>query len=652
MKEFIGLSPMLYFAIERWWSTQAESEGHSKQGICFGIALKPPSRGWHNKVTQRFVESWESLRGLMSPRNVDKWKELATAGDCLERHLFHSVALLSTTTVRGDRVGAEWLLDVLVKWYSSVRHWFDSHSNELWRPHFVTVALLKDDWSAVLSRLSELSATVVAEPTTTGVFPPALKNLWRDLCCIAIYIHLLWGKDCECENSLAALVVSILASGKALRGDEDDTTRVHRNADDLLICILRQRYADSRYTEYLNTCIEQLLELAEPEPISGRLYSRYGAHDLDHLSEGQLLALMLAAPPGWSPSTEIRARLHGWAGGRDDNLRDVQRLLAQWSESLRKAEFMSWRTQYDCLKAEGALDFDEHRKALAVQFDALRNELAARREEIVAQADISAERLLQFGRWGSSRAFAKETARFPISAFRKVGVFDEAEDAAAVPNAVSINRMNRGEFTEPLQEQIAVNEDDWIANVVRDHAGALILWNAIHKLAPADVQADTPEKYWTEFKQYVNEAHAKGLHPLLLLENPTIPEWVYEWGNERFGRPIAGRPSDLSVVSKQRPELTGYQFDLNGVPVVSAPLAAGSSILFVLESLESVDFARKADGSFVTASVTSTPDARSLVDLKLAWQVRAQIDTSHRSVRLIYARQEEPPSAGLDNTSP
>ena len=639
MKEFLELSPIFYFAVARWWRATVEIEGHAQHGICSGVVLKPPARGRHDDALRQFVQAWESLRRQMAPRKAQEWKELAATGPCLERHLFHTVALLSTATVRGDRLGAESLVDVLVRWYGDVRIWFAQHANDLWRPYFVTYALFGDDWAVVQGRLGELTATLIAEPTPMGVFRSALKNLWRDLCCITIFIHLLWGKQCECESSLATVVVRALTSGRALRGCEHDAVKPYANADELLIAILRQRYADARYTEYLNTCIEKFLDLAQPEPIPGRIYSRYGAWDLDYLSEAQLLALMLVCARNWTPGAEIRGLLQGWTGKRDNELRDLQGLLGKWSGLLKSDEFASRKAQYDCLRVEGSPEFDEHRVDLAGRLDSWQQELAARYEQAVAEADISAERLLAFGHWASALAFAKATANFPISAFRTVGIVDQAEHVAAVLNSVSINRMRRGEFTDPVREPVAVNEEEWIAKVVRDHAAAIVLWNLLRELAPVDVLANSAETYWIAFKQYASDAQEKGLHPILLLENPTIPEWVYEWGNTRFGRPTAELPSDLSVVKKQRPDLKGYQFDLNGVPVISAPLPPGASILLILESLVSVDFVRRDDGRFVTATVDPTPDEQNLVDLKLSWHARARIDTTHRAVRLVYTNK-------------
>lgn len=641
LTHLVELSPRLYRLVERWWEGAIEQDGQTQHGPCNGVVLSPPSRGAHNRAVKGFVEAWESLRTRMSPRNVEKdsWSEHELTGGRLERHLFHTAVLLCETVLRGDRNGTKWLTDVLITWYTAQQSWFsDPRAHTLFRPYFVTLDILRYGSTDIAEQVRSASISVAGELVPMAVLSSALQNLWADMCCIVIYVQIGWGKACGCDKSLSAFVVRALALGTPLRDDGHSiSAKPYRDAETLFLAILRQRYADARYTARLNGYVEQLTELTRPEVIAGRIYSQYGARDLEYLAEEQLMALLLAAPNGWQPGNNIRMLLQSWSNVRDDDRRALERLLIAWKGKLEEPDFSHWQNAYDCLKQDNAMPFQEARTSLATSFGQLADFVTSIHKQAVAAAAPSAQRLLQIGQWASMTAFQKGSAAFPISEFEVRDIVGDLDS----PMTLTINRVNKGEFTEPPLSQTAINEGDWLADVVREHAAAMVLWKVISDLNPVERAAKTAQSYWREFKKYVNEVREAGLHPLILLENPTIPDWLYEWANPFPNERPAEKPADLVITRDNGSTPDGYQFTVNGVPVISAPLPSGSSILLVLESLHEVTFGRTPDGSFVTATVEPIPSEDDVVDLKLTWQARVKTG-AYPAVRLIYSRDDEP----------
>jgi hypothetical protein len=128
---------------------------------------------------------------------------------------------------------------------------------------------------------------------------------------------------------------------------------------------------------------------------------------------------------------------------------------------------------------------------------------------------------------------------------------------------------------------------------------------------------------------------AKGGKTILMLDNSTRPNWVWDWLHADFG---AGhkRPDDLQV-RRREGQGAGYVCDFNDIEVYVAPLPIGQSILLSKDAFRHLSFTNYGASRFVEVKVDELVGAKNLVDLKLTFSRRAEAGES-RAIRLIYAQ--------------
>lgn len=648
LKHFIALSPMLLRRIEGWWVRTIEQHGLTEHTFCNPAILRPPFYGVHNKVLIEFIGAWESLKNyrMPPPERDDKadWGGVQKSAEYLEVHLSHTLVMLYDCILRGDQNAAEWLADVLVKWYGGLHLRFGgSRDFFLRKQRLLTIEMMFNDWNEVKRRVEVESSGVSDELPPLAILAACLNNLWVDACCVAIYVLAVWNNGCKCDNSLPAQILSALINGRPFRdgGHTVGNNKPYRSADGLLIAILRQYYADGHYRRgyrnRLDNYVERISSLSQPERVAGRLYSRCGADDLDSVRDGQLLALLLAVPIGWKPSEEIETILDAWSRTENEKVREFQRMLRSWKERLNDSSFSGLRESHECLrsKAGTGIDFEAARSSLGQAIDQLLAIAAEAHQKALADTSPSEQRLVEIGQWASRKAFFKETASFPLPLFDEFVTIDKP----LTERSLVINGLKKGEFTEPPMADRATNEDDWFAETVRDHVASSVLAAVLDELEPERTEIETPEAYWAQIKRFANNSLAKGLQPLLLLQGHTIlEEWMQDWIYPSIEDSACLPPVDL-VVSKDRSQkVDGYLWSLNDIPVFDAPLSRSASVLLVRESFERIKFSCQPGGHYVQATTREVQGHPELVDLVLTWQSRISVK-KYPAILLSYGRQ-------------
>jgi hypothetical protein len=108
----------------------------------------------------------------------------------------------------------------------------------------------------------------------------------------------------------------------------------------------------------------------------------------------------------------------------------------------------------------------------------------------------------------------------------------------------------------------------------------------------------------------------------LLLENPTLPGWVYDWVHAPSDSRATPAPAGLKVMRNESRSDNDHLWTLNGIPVYSAPIERGASLLLARESFEQIEFSRLEDGRYVTVNWRPVEQHPELVDLVLEWHMR------------------------------
>jgi hypothetical protein len=367
--------------------------------------------------------------------------------------------------------------------------------------------------------------------------------------------------------------------------------------------------------------------------IPGRIYSGWGGEDLDSMRDGQLVLMALLVPDSWNPTARIEPTIREWVRENDEKLRELQDDLRQWKERLNSAEFGQYRAMFDCIKAErGGLTFDEAIRSAIAGIDDVLARLSTIRTEQLQSLPVSQSRLLEVGRWASSTGFSKESGAFPLPLFGTVLSSTETLQA----RSLVLQGISKGEYTEPEMAQRAADEAEFFDRLLRDRVADSVLQEVIRRLTGIEQRGNSAEAYWEQVKRYNQKAKRDGRRTLLLVENRTVPEWVYDWTNRYRNRDTV-IPSDMEVWHDSQLESESYLGNLNEVAVYVSRIPPGASVLVTAESFQSVSFTRLDNGNFVSAEAISIEDQPAIIDLKLTWWLDMVLDP-YPSLKLGYGR--------------
>lgn len=184
-------------------------------------------------------------------------------------------------------------------------------------------------------------------------------------------------------------------------------------------------------------------------------------------------------------------------------------------------------------------------------------------------------------------------------------------------------------------EQRAVNEAEYFADAMAQQVAVVVLSDVLHRSEIKEIAVQDAEAYWKALQAETHLLMAKGGMPILLLDNATRPDWVWDWQHADFGA-THKRPDDLQV-RRQEGRGDGYQCDFNDIEVFVAPIPIGQSLLLSKEAFRILTFTDYGGGRFVRADVVELEGAKNLVDLKLTFSRRVEIGEP-RVTRLAYSQ--------------
>lgn len=643
LAHLLRLSPILAGRLGTWWARSAEEQGKLEHSYCAPTLLNPPLLSTHRSALGTLVGAWESIKSHDFPPDrseTPSWAELTEAVVYYEHHLTETLIMLMHSVWRGDQEASEWLVDSLLKWWETLRYRFDETSFFLRRARFLTIELLAKEWSEAKEVIDTRIVGFSEAGAPSAVFAACLRNYWIDVCCVALYVQLTWAKDCECAKSLSARLAGSLLAGRPLRpgGDSIGTLKPFEGASDVLIAILRQYHAEGGYRRGYRARLDKLVErisgLRKPEMIPGRVYSGWGADDLDSVRDGQLMLICLTVKNGWRPIANVEKTIRQWLIEDNSSVRELARDLKQWIERVDHSEFTGMEHIHACVvdavETGEKPRFEDSIARLKEGLQELSDFIDKVQKEAVRDAAISAARLHEVAEWSSRLAFSSENAGLPIWLFRDVTTSTSAQRE----RSLILKNMNKGEFTDPEFVQRAVNEGDWYAKTVRDHVAAGVMADVLHELRVADVVADTAASYWQELTRTADEIHKASQRPVLLVENATIPKWIWDWTlTEHDER--APRPEGLVLQRLKESQGPGYLGNFNEVAVYVAPLPPGASYVIAREVLDSIQFRVGTGNLYVNVEVEPIAGKDELIDLRLTWAYTLTVGQS-QVTRLVY----------------
>lgn len=638
-------SGYFHYKLNRWWSRIVEEQGALSHGPCEATVPRAPAYTVYSTAIRSFVGGWEVLKNINLPitfNNANEWDKCREAGELYAKHLDETIAMLFDSLLIGNQEGAEWLCDTLIKWWDSTTFSHNNQSIPIKDDRKLTLQLLRKPWEEA-KEVIDISLDGLDSCIAQQVLAKkCIKNYWIDLCSVSLYAMLQFGKECDCERSLPAHLIKNLVQGKSLRagGGEDNNKLPICNPVELLIAIIRQYHIDGGYSQgyrsYLETLVERILRLAEPEMISGRIYTRVGTPDMDSLRDGQLILLCLLVDNEWTMSKNFIETVQGWGSENDDVLRNFERQLSEWQLRLADVEFMNYENIYSCISSEigSANELDSAISVLKGQISILLDNISGFREFQIQSREIGKKRLRDISIWSSKSAFCEDSGDVPVSLFRNVNHSSEKYKEYGL----RIRKVKKAAFVDPPMVELAVNEEEWYDHTVRSHVAFSVMTEAIRKLDLECIEVNGAAQYWEKIEDGASIIQKNGRTPILLVAGQAEPSWLLEWAESNYSE-FVELPTGLRWHRDNRIESKAYLCSLNEIPVYIAPIGAGSSILLAREAFDTLEFSKFEDKTFVEAYVEEIDESETLLDLKLTWRFNIILQ-SQECWKLQYTKNE------------
>jgi len=628
-EQVLRLPGLLMYQLGDWWTRRVEEQGTMVHDPNRAATLRPPLSRTYDDCLRSFVSGWESARDSVAELPEADSFDWANAADIASLHSSHvekTARMLLAAVARGDRAAAEWMADVLTKWWGS-----HEHDMEPWAirrgKEFITIDQLEMPWEELYAKLSlgdneghwreESSATL-----QRGVLLAALHNYWTDVRWLTVEL-LMWlasqaNPPTKYEDSFAIDMAAGLLRGKQWKGGgtmADPLNNFH--TPQFLLALVRQYAAGGQYRGgyigRLDAFVDSIKDIKRPSMVSARIYSFSGAGDVDSLQDLQLILLAALSSDEWKPGNELLRRIDIWMTTHYDCVAVLKNRLEELCQRAeKKGELALDLLSAVIAGAERTHDADTGLERATAGLEMLRAYVKEKREDTLEAQPVSAARLKELAGFASRKGFSS-SGRFPLQLFGSSSFTAQRLS----DYTFTMRKVRKGELTETEIEQRPGNEDHFWSDTMADLVGSVLISDVITAIKPRVVAAEDAESYWRILKSEAKHIEEHGEQPVLILDNRTKPSWIWDWRHTGSDAGHA-KPEDLTV-SKAGGRGAGYVCDLNNIWVYAGPLASGRSLLTSREAFKAVEFTKFGEDFFVEASTTARSDSKVLVDLAMTF---------------------------------
>lgn len=645
----LALPPQMMFQLSGWWIHRVEEQGIMDHGHHRMVVPRAPLHRIYDEVIQSFVGGWERARetvaGLPDAEKGLEWSAAPTIGRLNAVHIQETARMLLAAVSRGDRIAAEWLADVLCKWWGQYEF-----EHEPWviygKTDYLTLGHLSLDWPklCVLLGISEQDVQSIGGNHTAlqrCVLLSSIHNFWTDIRLLVVELLLDWisrDDSTTLDQSLAMTIAAGFLSGRQWRGGGTMSAPLSEmTAAGYLAAKARQYAADGEWFEgyvgKLSRFVERVKDMERPNMVSSRVYSFQGADDVRSLVAQQIVLLSALSTTDWTAGESLRRQVDVWMS---EQYRSID-ILRTWTGECIQHLDQHGDTPANVLTA--LLERSERKQSPADGLararrgiESLRDLLEAKRADILSAEPVDPDRLQQLARFASSKGFRADTGEFPLQLFRSILQTDEP----LANFTLTVQQVRKGELTRTEMDQRASNEEEYWSGSMAQQVGVVVLSDVLVACAKRDLFVPNAETYWNAVRSEAAQISAQGGHPILILDNATRPDWVWQWQHSDFGRDY-DRPDDLRVW-REDGHGNSYICNFNDIEVYCAPLQAGQSLLLAREAFKAVTFRTFTNSNFVNVTCVERSDSGLLVDLKLTFSRRVEAGDVD-IVRLNYASE-------------
>lgn len=630
----LRLPPLMMYLLSLWWVRRVEEQGVMEHSAHQMVVLRAPTRRVYDEVVSTFVGGWESARQVIAdvPEGKDEfdWANAADLGRLHSAHLHETARMLLAAVARGDQLAAEWLADVLSKWWGPFA--FTNEPFAIYgKTTYLTLEHLRLDWPAVCDLLGikeedfrwrEGKAVV-----QRAVLLAALQNLWTDIRLLVVELLFAWAAENSPppSESLAVAVAAGLLAGRQWRSGGEQSEPLSQMGPAVFLDALSRQFASdgkwrSGYIGTLDQFVSRIKDMERPDMITSRVYSFSGADDVASLTQETALLFAFFSDGEWGPNEGLRRQVDRWFGRQYESVDILHTKVPTWVESLERLDEPHRTLLGDVLrKVDKSSDVSERVARAVAGVRSILEFIEGRRVEVLAAEPVEPERLDQLGRFASEKAFRKESGRFPMQLFESV----QYEDSPLVDFTLTSRGVRKGELTRTEMDQRAGNEASFWAETMSRQVAAVVLRDVIGACQLSQIRVKDAAAYWAVLKAEAAGIAARGERPILLLDNATRPEWVWEWQHADYGAQKHSKPEDLQV-QRREGRGDGYVCDFNDIEIYVAPITPGQSLLLPREVFDDVTFQQFGDHRFVEAEVAETEN-KLLVDLKMRFSRRVTV---------------------------
>jgi hypothetical protein len=572
------------------------------------------------------------------------WQVLQTASAFYEQHLCETAEMIMKSVHQGDQSGATWLFDVLMKWFDQIHLHLGDDYSYFDETDLMSFQIMTKTWDENQKIIDAQKTRFIRERNIgRAFFTVVLRNYWIDVCCIVSYMLAVRGKKGPYERSLPAILLRRILRGTTpyAGGESVLFKQPIRSANDLFLAVLRQYHAEGSYRRgyraRLDGLVERLVQMTKEPMVPGRIYSGWGADDLDSHQDGQLFMLLLFMVQNWNPTSKIERVCRKWIEDEAvEKLRELRDSLKQWGKRLVAPEFSDYQALYEFIHAAGSkLSFKEATEWAVKGIESISSKIETIQSEALDRMPISPIRLAEVSGW-ASLGFSKERGKFPLPLFSEI---DSSEEKLNISSVV-LKNIAKGEYTDLPIAQRPSNEQSYFEELVANHVASHVMRDTIEQLSPEEVDGSSPEVYWGQMKNYEYKAAQAKRSPILLVENAVVPDWIFEWSHPYQGEQMSTQPPpDFKVWKDPNQKLDTYICHINNIAIYRTPLLPGGSVLLTLESLKKVVFTKIPGEDFVQAETEPVKSKPAFINLKLSWRYKVETD-AFLTLKLKYGHKE------------
>lgn len=629
------LPPLFHFLMGNWWSRRVEEQGIVDHTHLQKVYLRPPQNVTYDEMLSTFVAGWENGSPNKRPQRGNAktfdWDSAPMLAQLSVNHIEETAKMLLASVRRGDAAAAEWLADVLAKWWDPFEQ--DDRPYQLYgKTAFITLEHLGLEWEAFatafgISDTTEVQTADSVQQLQYGAYRAALRNYWNDirLLVIELLVHwLLLSEGDDVDSALSAEIAAGMLLGKQWRaGNQVSDSFLDLSAPSYLTAKARQYCGSGEwrtgYIALLDRFVERAKATRETNVVSSRVYSFSGADNVESLVAAQLAVFAVLTSAPWQISQGLRTKVEYWMTEQHSSVAIFLERLRGWAQAQDEMPKEEWNVVAKLKsRARDGHALDESKSSLRSSMEAARNLVESMKSDNLAAQPIDEGRLAEIARAASGSAFSTETGDFPLPLLKVEVGQEEFQDFV-----VTLKQVQRGELTRVEMAQRALNEAEFYDEMLRKQVAVVVLSDILRHYTPRDIVATDAETYWTFLKTEAANFAARGDEATLLLDNGTRPDWVWDWQHPEFNASYK-RPDDLRVQRREGGG-HGYVCHFNDIAVYVAPLRFGESLLMGRSAFNNVKFRQYGPARFVHVEVDDSGPIKTLVDLKFTFSRQVEV---------------------------